>query len=577
MQASIGAVTLAYIRHEILSSDWLPFGSLFAALQVDRVSYLWSMELWATITADCLRSKRRLVFVLFLPFCIVLAAAVGPSTATAMVPRQIVYRWFEADISWNATQEQIFPATLSETLISEACRDGDDRYCPWRDWPEAHLTRDVFNPGGRPEVQWQPIQDDRNSVRHLTMKRLWEPSAAAWSGTVAIVEHQAVAKEILDLAAFWAPARLTGSMIQPYVRVDCEPVLARPNSSDPIVFGSFSRMEQRIPLITEERAFRWAQLSGHGGFDVRWIATPQAHAEAVSIFALLVRPPSGEASSGAAVSACTVKAAWGTVPFVATSYEISLEAAGYGWQRRADLNVPTFDGHWNASEDWPVPLVSIREEWAQHMSQELRRNGPSSPLQVYLSVDSADCEHRIQPKFSAPCKAHQRLLAMLVATGMALTINTGTVETAIDYRSHYDSIRSHSRGPTLPSSSYRITATHFSDELGYSFDGIPIKLSIATLSAYCAIVIGFIIYTLSTGTVSTSWDSVAELVTLALNSRRPDVLKHTTAGVSSMSTFRHPVNIREVEGDRLEIVFKDEAAGALREKSISRIKVNGRY
>jgi hypothetical protein len=52
MQASIAFVNFAYLRNSLLSDNNLPFGAIFAALQVNNLSYLWSPELLVCINLE---------------------------------------------------------------------------------------------------------------------------------------------------------------------------------------------------------------------------------------------------------------------------------------------------------------------------------------------------------------------------------------------------------------------------------------------------------------------------------------------------------------------------------------------
>lgn len=91
LQASLAAMLYGLIRHFALGKDPLPLGSLFAPLNVTSLSYLWSLELWGSLTAKCLRGRRKAVLRILVPMIIGLAAVVGPSSAVVMVPRQIHY------------------------------------------------------------------------------------------------------------------------------------------------------------------------------------------------------------------------------------------------------------------------------------------------------------------------------------------------------------------------------------------------------------------------------------------------------------------------------------------------------
>lgn len=113
-----------------------------------------------------------------------------------------------------------------------------------------------------------------------------------------------------------------------------------------------------------------------------------------------------------------------------------------------------------------------------------------------------------------------------------------------------------------PTTLARLETTYYSLGYGYDASSITVKMSLAVLTFYLIISTVYLVYTLITGNVATSWNTVAELTTLALNSQRPDDLKHTSVGVDTLETFRSPVNIRVNQENSLEIVFdateKDE-------------------
>jgi hypothetical protein len=121
---------------------------------------------------------------------------------------------------------------------------------------------------------------------------------------------------------------------------------------------------------------------------------------------------------------------------------------------------------------------------------------------------------------------------------------------------------------------YTITLQASGPELGYSPEGFPIKLALAILLLYCLVALAHFSYTLISGISSSCWDSIAEVVALALNSERPTKLNHTTAGVETMSAFRHPFRICETE-DRLGIIFQEDEQE--QGKEIGMIVVNRKY
>lgn len=90
---------------------------------------------------------------------------------------------------------------------------------------------------------------------------------------------------------------------------------------------------------------------------------------------------------------------------------------------------------------------------------------------------------------------------------------------------------------------------------GYDSSGLPVRLSLAVLLAYCFIATSNLIYSLLTGRVGSSWDSIGDLLMLALNSRRPQRLSGTSAGADILSTYREPVAIRANGSDTIELLF----------------------
>ena len=97
---------------------------------------------------------------------------------------------------------------------------------------------------------------------------------------------------------------------------------------------------------------------------------------------------------------------------------------------------------------------------------------------------------------------------------------------------------------------------HYLSGYGYDSSTTAVRLSLAVLLTYICVTVAHLIYTLITGNVATSWDSIAELVTLALNSQRPDSLENTSVGVDTLETFRQLVNIRVNDENSAEIVFR---------------------
>lgn len=126
---------------------------------------------------------------------------------------------------------------------------------------------------------------------------------------------------------------------------------------------------------------------------------------------------------------------------------------------------------------------------------------------------------------------------------------------------------------TDPESLAQIQWTLYENGYGYNTSPITVKLSLAVVILYLLLAGTYLVCTLVTGYAATSWDSVAELVALALNSQRPNTLVNTSVGIDTLETFRKPVHIRVNQEDSLEVVFEESVGTA----TYSAVVANKRY
>ena len=89
----------------------------------------------------------------------------------------------------------------------------------------------------------------------------------------------------------------------------------------------------------------------------------------------------------------------------------------------------------------------------------------------------------------------------------------------------------------------------------YSFEGITIKLSIIVLLLHAVLALCHTVYEVGSGLSSSSWDSVVELVALAMNSTPTTALLNTCAGITRIATMKLMVRIVVTKADHLELEF----------------------
>ncbi|KAI9043110.1 uncharacterized protein KD926_004613 [Aspergillus affinis] len=82
--------------------------------------------------------------------------------------------------------------------------------------------------------------------------------------------------------------------------------------------------------------------------------------------------------------------------------------------------------------------------------------------------------------------------------------------------------------------------------VGYSFRirGTPSILAIIVLLAYCALALGYTVYTVIIGVSADSWSSVMEIAALAMNSPPSEALRNTGAGITGMGVYGAQATVR---------------------------------
>ena len=110
--------------------------------------------------------------------------------------------------------------------------------------------------------------------------------------------------------------------------------------------------------------------------------------------------------------------------------------------------------------------------------------------------------------------------------------------------------------------------------IGYSPKTTAVIISMIVMSAYCVYVLSYLVYSAISGISSDSWDSISEMVGLALNSKCPEFLGHTSSGLDTMAFFKEPVSIRTLQDEKLELVFENETEN---KRMYRRVTMNKAY
>lgn len=159
MQVSIVAVMVGYLQRLLTGRRPVPFGAIFSPYQVTQMSYLWSPEFRAAVTASGWPVVVKVPFLLFVAFSILLAAAVGPSSAIAMQPRPANFTLSNSAVALNVTSDIIYPAVLHSTNFSSV--NPTDDPSPY----DEHFTETSPASGWEYLAYLPPLEDSQGGVQ----------------------------------------------------------------------------------------------------------------------------------------------------------------------------------------------------------------------------------------------------------------------------------------------------------------------------------------------------------------------------------------------------------------------------
>ncbi|KAH0373823.1 hypothetical protein KCU65_g355, partial [Aureobasidium melanogenum] len=232
-QASLGSAVFVYLRALYTGSGSVPFGALFAGLQITSVSYLWSLEFAGVVTSKSFKRTKKCVFLLLIPLSVAIAAGIGPSFAIALTPTPGAFYngWPEEWI--NATEEQIFPSNIHLGVLdyntSSDCPLG---YCAKYGW-EAAMTvaqLDAQLPYDQNYLQQNSFDSTQDALPNREIR--WNTSIGSlWLSATATIPSKIIAWSLSSLAsqAIWSTSlwkipgdqNYTTTTRQPTVTVNC--------------------------------------------------------------------------------------------------------------------------------------------------------------------------------------------------------------------------------------------------------------------------------------------------------------------------------------------------------------------
>lgn len=623
MQASLSVVVIALIRHELLEGRAIPFGAIFGSLQFSNATYIFSKEyagLWRA-TMQSRMAKAKLILLLFVGA--LLAITVGPSSAITMRPRLDSWEAGGTDIFLNTTLEEMWPSRMTAFGIPDSCRVIDtNSTCISQDWldvgsqllsffPSISGTRDttpeVFRLGDSQSVReigtrttartLYPFDQALSTVPMSTLAnalyrngQLWAIAAANFRGcskrfrrfmwrqdvkySIKNVKQPATAVVCYNYTRSFlsrediAQNLERNMMLFPTGKSMCEDIDTR---QDPTYNLTDWQEIQAEPLRMIMDFIKGSSLAP----DLRFVELQRDVFGRTSIGAV-ASIPSNWQRSNARLYSCVIRSRWLDADIQSTRNNLKMVTGSLhgGWPDNEKTGCSGSDNVIELTPEWASylnPIIQSTQKSVYHSLVEFAGKPPSTtwgrgPLYFGSVTES--------------------ILSNMITAGLSHTQGSAKIQGSLNYdRSSTcpnsckswcldmmpDDKREFGYGRNIYNLSTFDVAntTKFTmrvdiDGYAYNIRGPSMILSCMVLLGYCAMVIIHVIFAIWKRSSSTAWDSVSEVVALAMQSKPSDKLVNTCAGINSTGVFSNNVRILKTgpNRDHLELDFCDDMAQA---------------
>lgn len=630
INASLTAVIFSFVRHQLAVAGGLPFGALFTGLQFQEISFLWSMELWGAARARFLKLQVRLAIILLVVICAFLSVSAGSSSATLMRPTLDDWPAGGTDFWIAIHQDDFMSLNVTSSQTSDSCLiDSGDLSCPYGDWQTiaqtylsyytdqlklGYFPLGVYIKGAKAirYLQAQPRAGTFGDLERMSVATV--PSSSVGDALIELSQLYAVAANIVrgdGKWRFWSHNLLQQSIAthQPIVHGRCLQINASSygsytsvhyqngDSSAPFyslpdlkyynLTGDFPTID--IPITDSFQTLlqkansssvpqvAWANIAQRIIDDPK---NPAVWTPSDPTLGAMFSVPSND-KYGAMIYTCTIDS------------------------RLAPANVSTIaqgvvggdpENWWDATtygSNNTYPRIFIDPDWARYLNP-VTGPGNSSAFQSMLQtaglwnsdqiIDVEGAQHSIESLLTTAVangltrRDYGRRLAGSLL-GDPNGMSTGEL-TGEEWAKQMMPAHGHAMGPggtafTISPSdeqnSTKFTMQTTANGYAYSTRGSAAKFAMFVLLFHALIALCHWIYMFWSKQSSSSWDSIAELVALAMNSRSSEVFVNTGAGIDSGDLFKNQTQVVE-RGDRLELVVGVPSGG---EKTVEANKLYG--
>ena len=600
--ASLAAVIFSYIRHELVKNNGMPFGAIAAGLSFKDVSFLWSVEFWGIVRSHWKRTLNKIVMILLIVICGALAVSAGPSSATLMKPRLDDWPGGGTDFWISMPPGSLSANNVSSNQVTASCSvDTGDLSCPSTDWQtiaQSYMSHfaSIQPFGYLPDTLELSGYKATREVRAYQRSVLFQFSATF---TVASVSFCSVADAIVDTGRLWAYAvfnwrykfheRLWSRIDatyhvgapMPVVHTRC---VGLSNSTGDPYFSAFLSGQFTFYDLWDLDFFQ-----ANGDFagisfnytdsdqprsllqninsttvpEIAWLTIPQSNGTSLGAL-LLIPQPRNETS----ILACTLDPRLQPATITSTRDRPAIVTSDWIGSTYGDGNSLTriqIDPGWAAYLTPTVPSTNstvfqetmrIAGVWGSNYTVQPYDAVYVAETYLALSVVNGLSRRDFGTGFSGTLVGKHTDGMELVNIPYAENNRSGLLQ-CDEWCRHFLPKTGYAMGhggnafnvsSSEKASSTQLTMSVVARGWAYSARGDAAKFSIFALLLYVFIALIHWVCTSLYRESSNSWDSVSELVALAMNSDRSAKFRNTGAGINSLTLFKRPVQIVERDG-----------------------------
>ncbi|KAH0439986.1 hypothetical protein CcaCcLH18_02703 [Colletotrichum camelliae] len=215
---SLTTMVFTFVRMEATMSQGIPLAAFFASHEFISPSFIWSDDIFAMLRGQFSSVWKKGFFIVFSLICCALAVLVAPAIATILMPIQ---DWYKIGGSWawiNISIQEMYPnmITANNTLHGEICHVTGDLRCPSAGWESLEQLASFF-PGQRkievenplytrPPGLWPLPTTESVLLASLHVREPVENPGSQWTDSRIMLPHRATGAALVKITALWETA-----------------------------------------------------------------------------------------------------------------------------------------------------------------------------------------------------------------------------------------------------------------------------------------------------------------------------------------------------------------------------------